>query len=1026
MPSAAPPSGVAAPSLAAPTLASQLNDAISRLDMRLASLTQAAPRATQAATEPAYGQPPMPRGQAAPRQTFHDQAFQAPGQQNPAYQTPGYHNAPPLNPAGLDAAVAEISARQSSLSGGNAYPAQPFAPQTPASQASSVPVDLSGIERQLNQLTSQMEALRRPDQLDQSIAAFREELADIRRSLTEALPRQAIEALENEIRALGQKIERNRDSVGDQEALGGIEKALNDIYGVVRTLTPAEQLAGYDAAIQGLSNKIDVLIRSNPDSNIVQLQDAIAALRNIAANVASNESIGHLSDHIRSLGEKVDHLAETGGHDMLAALEQRIALLTAAMEGRPTAPASDFSHLEGAIRTLTERIDRIASLDSASAMAAVEQRIAYLLERLESTQSAGGHLGRIEEGLADILRQLEGQRANIASLGADAPADARGLMDTLKRELSDVRHTQSATERRTQDALEAVHSTLTHVADRLTAIEGDLRRAQPGGALPQSSAQPAFMAAGVSQPPGRPELPNPVPPPMAELPMAQAPSIATGFAPAPPVSPFRAEEPTPAWPPAGQRAPIDPSLPPDFPLEPGARGRGAASLEPEFTEPAAPAEDTSPSNFIAAARRAAQAAQAATVEKPSRVAALTEAARNAAAKATEKVKGSGNAAKEAKPSRIRQILVGFGVVMIVIGAFRVALTLLDGADDGSQQTIEKSAVPPSVAPVPAPALPPKAEIAPPASPLLTSPTAVERQTFVAPVTGAQTQTAAREPLPAQPAGDVTGSVSAPAASATTAPAAEPTSPATALPDAIGGPALRAAALKGDGAAAYEIAVRYSEGRGVPANAEEALRWYERAADKGVVMAMFRLGTMMEKGLGTKKDPETARRYYVQAAERGNAKAMHNLAVLDADGGGKGPNYKNASVWFRKAADHGVADSQYNLAILYARGIGVEQNLAESFKWFSLAAAQGDADAGQKRDDIAKRLDPQSLAAAKLAVQTFTPERQPADAINVAAPAGGWDAPSANKPQPGSAKSAQHRPAKSVHNGTASRLQTAAR
>ena len=140
----------------------------------------------------------------------------------------------------------------------------------------------------------------------------------------------------------------------------------------------------------------------------------------------------------------------------------------------------------------------------------------------------------------------------------------------------------------------------------------------------------------------------------------------------------------------------------------------------------------------------------------------------------------------------------------------------------------------------------------------------------------------------------------------------------------------------------------------------------------------------------KKDVDIARRYYMQAAERGNAKAMHNLAVLDADGGGKGANYKSASQWFRKAADRGVADSQFNLGILYARGIGVEQNLAESFKWFSLAAAQGDADAARKRDDVAKRLDAQSLAAAKLAIQTFTPEPQPDDAINVATPAGGWD------------------------------------
>ena len=194
---------------------------------------------------------------------------------------------------------------------------------------------------------------------------------------------------------------------------------------------------------------------------------------------------------------------------------------------------------------------------------------------------------------------------------------------------------------------------------------------------------------------------------------------------------------------------------------------------------------------------------------------------------------------------------------------------------------------------------------------------------------------------------------------------------------------------------------------MPANYDEAAKWYDRSAQAGLVPAIFRLGTLYEKGLSVKKDIDIARRYYLQAAERGNAKAMHNLAVLDADGGGKGANYKSASQWFRKAADRGVADSQFNLGILYARGIGVEQNLAESFKWFSLAAAQGDADSVRKRDDVAKRLDAQSLAAAKLAIQTFTPEGQPDDAVNVASPAGGWDvAPT----QASSAKPAPAKPA----------------
>ncbi len=234
---------------------------------------------------------------------------------------------------------------------------------------------------------------------------------------------------------------------------------------------------------------------------------------------------------------------------------------------------------------------------------------------------------------------------------------------------------------------------------------------------------------------------------------------------------------------------------------------------------------------------------------------------------------------------------------------------------------------------------------------MTSPTPIGKQSLIAPPPAAVEP--APQPVPqAAPvpyvSPDVTGSIAAPQASA-----AGPVLPSSGqkittasipagerLPETIGSTALRSAALKGDASAAFEIGVRYAEGKGVAQNYDEAAKWYDRAAQANVVPAMFRLGTLFEKGLGAKKDLDVARRYYVLAADRGNAKAMHNLAVLDADGGAKGANYKSASYWFRKAADRGVADSQFNLGILYARGIGVEQNLAESFKWFSLAGSPG--------------------------------------------------------------------------------------
>jgi localization factor PodJL len=440
---------------------------------------------------------------------------------------------------------------------------------------------------------------------------------------------------------------------------------------------------------------------------------------------------------------------------------------------------------------------------------------------------------------------------------------------------------------------------------------------------------------------------------------------------------------------APPRLAIDPGLPPDHPLEPGTRPSGrtaspseriAASESAISNIPAAASkEPVSTSSFIAAARRAAQAAAAA---PPPDKAGRTPKAAQAAGRAK---------ASSTITSKIRSLLVGASVVVIVLGTFRMAMSLLDTGAPPAMPATENS----SDAPSPASPADNNANPAMPAQtlPSMTSPTPIGRQSFNSGATGSGDSVAsAAIPQPSfSSTGDVTGAIPlSPASSSTGKLAMIQVPPTERLPEAIGGPVLRAAVLKGDPTAAYEIGVRFAEGKGVAANYDEAAKWLDRAAQAGVVPAIFRLGTFYEKGLSVNRDVDIARRYYMQAAERGNAKAMHNLAVLDADGGGKGANYKGAAQWFRKAADRGVADSQYNLGILYARGIGVDQNLAESFKWFSLAAAQGDVDAGRKRDDIAKRLDAQSLAAAKLAIQTFTAEPQPDDAANVPTPAGGWD------------------------------------
>src|SRR6185437_11332500 len=139
--------------------------------------------------------------------------------------------------------------------------------------------------------------------------------------------------------------------------------------------------------------------------------------------------------------------------------------------------------------------------------------------------------GRVEDGLQDILRHLENQHASFAALAEStrnvAPRDSgfadSGLADIVKRELTDIRFSQTERDRHTQDSLEAVHNTLGHVVDRLAMIEGDLRgvRSPPAApaqdtrpaapqAAPQSFAQPASPPQLAMPPQIKPELPNPV------------------------------------------------------------------------------------------------------------------------------------------------------------------------------------------------------------------------------------------------------------------------------------------------------------------------------------------------------------------------------------------------------------------------------------------------------------------------------------------------------------------------------------
>jgi len=899
----------------------------------------------------------------------------------------------------IEDAVVEIAARQRALDGeaaasggGPAPDGEAAAPVPPAKRGpaldgeSTAPIpaigrgsmlDMGGLEKQLRQITARIEALAPTWDSEKAIAAVRTDLAEIGRQLNEALPRRALESLELEVKALAERIDHSRQSGVDPNALAGLEGGLAEVREALRALTPAESLVGFDQAVNALAQKVDMILARDDPAALQQLEAAIGGLRGVVSHVASNDTLTRVAEDVRALAAQVDGIANnTATGHAVSALEQRIDTLAAALTASSEAGHAVPRDLEKLLAGLIEKLEwvQLTHTDHA-ALAHLEDRIATLVQRFDASDARLGHLEAIERGLADLLVHIEQMRGINGSVGAGAmlaPPAARAI----ERDFAAIKQS----ERRTQDSLEAVQGTVEHVVDRLATIESDLR----GDATPRAMPEPSAAA-----PPQQPIAPH------------EAAPTESGAAPSLAPEPVRAPTPAPAPLIAAVRPPIDPTLPPDHPLEPGTTA-GRSRPNPSAADRIAASEaaiasakppviaDSGRPNFIAAARRAAQAA----------------AWNRSGQKAKDEAGPEATAQPNKLSQRMRKLIVAGGAVLILIGCVRIATRLFDDGGSGAAPQAHSEQVLPS-AETPAAAIPakqPPTEASPPplpnptlAAPPNRAPTTKgakpRRQSMVhegtdEPVVGAVTPPAAEQPgamaMPLWASPDITGALPHPETAPSIAPALGRTAGIVndKLPATIGDPALRKAAMTGDPAAAYEVATRFAEGRGVLQNNQAAAHWLERAAKEGLAPAQFRLGGLYEKGLGVKKDLATARDLYLAAAEKGNGKAMHNLAVLYAEGVNGPPDYNKAAVWFRKAADRGIGDSQYNLGILYARGIGVEQNDAESYKWFALAANRGDKEAAKKRDEVASRLDPQSLAAARLAVKNWAPEPQPEAAIGV--------------------------------------------
>lgn len=755
----------------------------------------------------------------------------------------------------------------------------------------------------------------------------------------------------------------------------GLPRIAEDIDGLRQSLDRPGVSLDADA-IRVLDERFAALGRSleehlKPTTGIPD--DLLTALSRIEAKLAepADRRLSDIEDQISVLTRSVADIDFATAKDV-GAIEHAITQLRSdvvAAAGRPDAGfAAD-------IRALVERIERLdpPSIDS-RAFDRLEARMTEIVSRLETRPNE-------ISALAEALERLDATMAN--SLSVDAIADrvarvagrdgeAMPRLAAVEANINRLGDDLRAEAERDRSLLIAIGETIERLAQRAGGVSVPPIDSEPEAPRDNWREIEETLTASVSRRP-----------PTAELdPADDLPRIFGRKS-----SPQARVEPSLGKPAA--EAPLPPDFDVNKPLEPGSgkprppkAGKSEPAAEAKIDPKTDPARKPTKADFIAAARRAAQAAGS--VPAPSEP-----------VKAAEAAAGAGR--RRVLPRlnvNLRKVAMAGAVVLIALGLVKIANDQLHRLSARPDTTAEaeaptpapasaeaapaESAVSQSVSPSEAPKSdPPKSEAVPPPTAPATQDNPLGPQSM-APA-ASFTQSAPALPTNSfEPVATASAALPAPTAEAprseTVAPpmAATPVTATAApkLPEAIGPQALRDAATAGNSLAAFEVGSRFADGHGVPQDLAAAVVWYKRAAEAGLAPAQYRLGSLYEKGVGTPRDAKAAAAWYAKAAALGNAKAMHNLAVINAEGGLGSPDYAMAAKWFQEASERGIRDSQFNLGILYARGLGVARDLAASYKWFALAATAGDTDAAKKRDDIAQVLSKDDLARARLAVETW--------------------------------------------------------
>ena len=149
-------------------------------------------------------------------------------------------------------------------------------------------------------------------------------------------------------------------------------------------------------------------------------------------------------------------------------------------------------------------------------------------------------------------------------------------------------------------------------------------------------------------------------------------------------------------------------------------------------------------------------------------------------------------------------------------------------------------------------------------------------------------------------------------------------------------------------ARQRLGTLYLEGKGVPQNTEEGLKWLNESAEMGDANACFQLGMIYYDGRLIERDYEKALNWYLAAAEEKSAeKDRDGLEIVFGQAAVPGEAYTRTIAQIMKRNPHVIRDAQFYVGLMYETGRGTEQDMEQSRNWYQKAADAGDEIAKQR-------------------------------------------------------------------------------